>query len=93
VVASQVGGLAFLVQDGATGYVVPDGDPEVLGERLTYLIENPELRRKMGIQAAAYAQDYAWDRIAGKIIALYDEILRDPQADASSSRQSSIDAH
>ena len=93
VVASQVGGLAFLVQDGVTGYVVPDGDPEILGERLTYLIENPEIRRKMGVQAAAYAQDYAWDRIAAKIIALYDQVLSDPQADASSTRQSSIDAH
>jgi len=43
VVASQVGGLAFLVQDGITGFVVPDGDPEILADRLTRLILEPDL--------------------------------------------------
>ena len=32
VVASQVGGLAFLVQDGVTGFTVPVDDPQALGE-------------------------------------------------------------
>ena len=34
VIASEVGGLAFLVQDGLTGYHVPSRDPEALAERL-----------------------------------------------------------
>jgi len=75
VVASQVGGLAFLVQDGVTGYVVPDGDPLALADRLIHLIEDSNLRHKMGIQAAAYAQEYAWERIASRILALYRELL------------------
>jgi D-inositol-3-phosphate glycosyltransferase len=76
VVASQVGGLAFLVQDGITGYVVPDGDPQALADRLIYLIREPQLRRKMGEQAAAYAQEYAWDQIANRILAQYRELLQ-----------------
>ncbi len=92
VVASQVGGLAFLVQDGITGFVVPNDDPEALGESLTRLIEDPELRRKMGAQAAAYAQDYAWDRIAARIQALYAEVLKEPEANAGGARQARVDA-
>jgi D-inositol-3-phosphate glycosyltransferase len=55
VVASQVGGLAFLVQDGVTGYSVPVGDPEALCCRLMSLLSDPELRTKMGHQAAQFA--------------------------------------
>jgi D-inositol-3-phosphate glycosyltransferase len=75
VVASQVGGLAFLVQDGITGFVVPDGEPQALADRLSQLIRDPRLRHKMGEQAAAYAQQYAWEQIANRILALYRELL------------------
>jgi D-inositol-3-phosphate glycosyltransferase len=76
VVASQVGGLAFLVQDGETGYVVPDGDPEALSERLRMLLSQPELRRKLGEQAAVYAKNYAWTLIAGRVLEVYNHILK-----------------
>lgn len=75
VVASQVGGLAFLVQDGVTGYVVPDNDPALLADRLEQMIRNPELRRTLGQQAAAYAQEYAWEKIAERVIQVYEEEL------------------
>jgi len=75
VVASQVGGLAFLVQDGVTGYVVPDGDPDILGDRLTRLISNPALRDLMGQQAAESAREYAWENIAAQIIQVYQNVL------------------
>jgi len=34
VIASEVGGLAYLVQDGVNGYHVPTRDPEALAERI-----------------------------------------------------------
>lgn len=76
VVASQVGGLAFLVLNGETGFVIPDDDPFSLGEKLTQLICQPELRRRMGQRAVEYAQAYSWDRIAEQIIKVYENILR-----------------
>lgn len=75
VVASQVGGLAFLIQDGVTGYVVPGGDPVALSERLALLISQPALRRRLGEQASAYAKDYAWENITERVINLYSEVL------------------
>lgn len=76
VVASQVGGLAFLVQDGVTGFHVPDGDPEALCDRLSRLIMDAPLRKKMGEQAADYARGYGWNKIAPRILALYRETIR-----------------
>jgi D-inositol-3-phosphate glycosyltransferase len=75
VVASQVGGLAYLVQDGVTGYFVPNGDAELLSDRLSCLICNKDLRQKMGKQAAEYARQYAWEKITERIIDLYQELI------------------
>jgi D-inositol-3-phosphate glycosyltransferase len=76
VVASQVGGLAFLVQDGVTGFTVPFDEPQALADRLSTLILNPELRRKLGEQAADFAQEYSWDKIAARIVKVYTELLK-----------------
>ncbi len=75
VVASQVGGLAFLVQDGVTGYTVPSGDPKALAQRLAMLMQDGVLRQQMGRQAAHVAQEYGWNKIAARIIAIYEELL------------------
>jgi D-inositol-3-phosphate glycosyltransferase len=75
VVASQVGGLAFLVQDGETGFTVPVGDPDALCGRLKALISDSAVRRRMGEQAAAFAQEYGWEKIAGRVSQLYEELF------------------
>jgi D-inositol-3-phosphate glycosyltransferase len=75
VVASQVGGLAFLVQDGVTGFTVPFDDPLALAERLLALTSDSELRQRMGRQAAEFAREYGWENIARRMIGLYEEVL------------------
>jgi D-inositol-3-phosphate glycosyltransferase len=75
VVASQVGGLAFLVQDGVTGFTVPVDEPQALADRLTTLIQDASLRKRMGEQAAAFAQEYGWEKIAIRIVKVYQELL------------------
>jgi D-inositol-3-phosphate glycosyltransferase len=75
VVASQVGGLAFLVQDGVTGFTVPVDDPQALADRLMELICDPELRRKLGQQATETARAYDWNVIARRMRELYAQLL------------------
>jgi D-inositol-3-phosphate glycosyltransferase len=75
VIASQVGGLAFLVQDGVTGYTVPADDPDVLCEKLTLILVNESLRRRLGDAAADYAQNYDWEKIAQQILRIYEELV------------------
>jgi len=75
VVASQVGGLAFLVQDGVTGYTVPVDDPHALADRLKLILQDNTLREKLGAQAVEFARGYAWDNIAARMIALYEAVL------------------
>ncbi len=72
VIASQVGGLAFLVQNGVTGYTVPAEDHEALCEKLSALLGDAELRRTLGQNASKYAQEYDWEKIAKKIVGVYE---------------------
>jgi D-inositol-3-phosphate glycosyltransferase len=71
VIASEVGGLAFLVRDGETGFHVPSRDPEALAERIYTLLSDRNCRKQMGRNAIAHASQYAWPRIADQIVALY----------------------
>ena len=75
VIASEVGGLAFLIQDGQTGYHVPSRDPEALASRLYTLLVDENCRESMGQAARRYAQRFDWGIIAGRIAALYGDVL------------------
>jgi D-inositol-3-phosphate glycosyltransferase len=71
VVASEVGGLAYLVKDGVTGFHVPDRDPEALAAKVRLFLECDCLRQEMSVTAVRYAQEYAWHCIAAQIQGLY----------------------
>ena len=75
VVASQVGGLAFLVQDNKTGFTVPVDEPAALADKLAILMTDHALRARMGAQAAEFAREYAWQNIASRMLKVYDEVL------------------
>ena len=50
--------MAEVVSDGEMGFVVPDGETELLAERLRYLLENPDERQKLGLAARKRAEDH-----------------------------------
>jgi D-inositol-3-phosphate glycosyltransferase len=74
VIASEVGGLGYLVQNGITGYTIPDSDPAELCDKLSHLLGNADLRNQMGNAAAEYAADYAWNKVASQIIDVYKDV-------------------
>jgi len=74
VVASRVGGLAFNVQDGETGFLVPDGDPQALADRILLLLRDRELRRQLGARAAQWARGCGWPAVADQIERVYESV-------------------
>ncbi len=75
VVAAETGGLVFLVRDGETGFHVPAGDAQALARALRNLLEDPDLRARLGRQAATYARQYDWQIIGERIVRLYQSLL------------------
>jgi len=78
VVASRVGGLVTIIEDGLNGFLVPHGDPQALAYRILQLVEDCQLRRQMGLYGIETARAYAWPRIADRILALYGSLVPVP---------------
>ena len=78
VIASEVGGLAFLIRDGENGFHVPSRDPEALAERIYELLANPGCRNRLGRQAREYAQKYAWPIIVDRMLHAYQDVRPSP---------------
>ena len=68
VVASPVGANAEYVQDGAMGFLVTDTRQWV--DRITELIENPNLRKRMGREGLAYAEKFDMTVIGKQLVKL-----------------------
>ncbi|HET9909034.1 MAG TPA: glycosyltransferase [Anaerolineales bacterium] len=75
VVASEVGGLAYLVRDGETGFTIPDQEPDELCDKISWLLNDRELHETMSARAVEYAQDYAWEKIAKQIVEVYEGLM------------------
>ena len=78
VIASQVGGLQFLVRDRETGFHIPAREPISLADCIIQLLTEPSRARDMGIAASRIAQDYAWSRIAEQLLRVFNEVACPP---------------
>jgi glycosyltransferase involved in cell wall biosynthesis len=76
VVATQVGGVPDVVDDGADGFLVPSGAVDELATRLAELAADPGLRARMGDAGQARMRTrYAVDRLIDDIDRLYRDLL------------------
>jgi glycosyltransferase involved in cell wall biosynthesis len=72
VVATDVGDVSLLVDDGKTGFVVPRGDDAMLVERMATLIDDRKLCRRMGQAGRAKAErEFGLDRLVARTLAAY----------------------
>jgi colanic acid/amylovoran biosynthesis glycosyltransferase len=76
VIGSDIGGIPEAVVDGQTGFLVPGRDIDALALRIGQLLDNPDLRRRMGGAARAMVE-HKFDLVAQTRIleTLYDEAL------------------
>src|SRR5437667_4980403 len=72
VVATRVGGIKEVVEDGTTGLLVPPGDSARLGKAIAKIIEDPALAGQLGTAGRKRVlSQFTWERIAEKTLALY----------------------
>lgn len=78
VIATAVGGVPELVEDGATGVLVPPRDPEALAQGILRLVKDPDLRRRMGKAARERAlEHFDISRTAREYEALYLKLFKE----------------
>jgi len=75
IVASDVGGLSFSIEDGFNGYLVPGRDPEALAEKIRMLLKYPILQEQFGEQARAWVARYSWVDIAAELLEIFEDTV------------------
>lgn len=72
VVASEVGGIPDIVEEGRTGWLVRPGDPGELAERILSLARRPEEARRVARRGRAIVEErFGWDRILDGLVSAY----------------------
>jgi glycosyltransferase involved in cell wall biosynthesis len=79
VVASRISGIPLAVEDGETGLLVPERDPEALLGALRRLLADPDSARAMGERGRRKAEaELTWDAVAARYREGYEMALRSP---------------
>jgi glycosyltransferase involved in cell wall biosynthesis len=75
VVASARGGPTELIQDGASGILVPPGDPARLADALLALLRDPSTAERMGHTSRRFALDHLSEQsFADRMVEIYNEM-------------------
>ena len=78
VVATDVGSLSEIVDDGKTGYIVPPKDPNAIATAVNLLLKDKNILKTMGQNAYAKAKkDLSWETIAAKTMYVYETAISD----------------
>jgi len=75
VVATRVAGSEDLVQDGQNGFLIAPKNPSELGNALLRLINDRDLRERMGAASKTLVQKYTWERVTEQYLAFYQQCL------------------
>jgi len=75
IVASNVGGIPYLIEDGVNGYLIKPGDAQALADKITFLLENGELLFNMSKESLDKVQEFRWERIIDETCKIYSTIV------------------
>jgi len=76
VIASSLPGVRQVFDDGQSGLLFKVKDIDDLKQKITMLITNETLRRKMSEEAYKKAQSYNWQEAASKLTMIFNEIIQ-----------------
>jgi glycosyltransferase involved in cell wall biosynthesis len=74
-VATAVGGVPEIVQDGRTGVLVPPRDPVALADAIASLLSDADRRTRLAAAASGRIGEFSIDAGAARFAALYDELV------------------
>ncbi|MEZ4516232.1 MAG: glycosyltransferase [Chloroflexota bacterium] len=77
VISTQSADSTLPLQHGANIWLVPPNDPTALSEAIAHLAVDPDLRSKLGDNAAALSEQFSWETIARQTAEYFGELVTD----------------
>ena len=76
VIGTNSGGIPEAIENGKSGFIVPENNPEAIREKILELKNNNELHRKMSVYATRFVQKkFNWKRCIDKHIKIYGKAI------------------
>ncbi len=76
VLVSDVGGVAELIKNNETGYLIELGNSDMWIEKISFIINELELQKKMGIEGRKFIEkNFSWDTLAKDFSKILNEIV------------------
>jgi glycosyltransferase involved in cell wall biosynthesis len=76
VIATRVGGIPEAIEDGQSGVLIREKDPDSLIQAIHHLLSDEDLARKMGINGRrAVEQKFSWQKNAEEMLRIYREVI------------------
>ena len=75
IVATKVGGIPDIVEEGVNGYLVNAKSSEEIADRLLIFLQNDEMREEIAAKNREKAKLYTWDKVTGTVEGIYFECL------------------
>lgn len=79
IVASNVGGIPNIIEDGINGYLIDSGDYNELSKKISFLIENNSVSQKFINENKEYRKKYDIKNVVNKHIDIFKKILYNPK--------------
>jgi glycosyltransferase involved in cell wall biosynthesis len=84
-IASAVGGVLSIIEDGRNGLIVPPSDSRALADRMIELLDDPEKARRIAISGQNLVEDcFMVDRMVDEYMALYNDVTDTESASVAS---------
>ena len=69
VIATNIGGIPELIEDGNTGFLIETGDDQDLIKKINQILDQPIIANNMGSKGKKIMQkNFSWDNIAKKFV-------------------------
>lgn len=76
VISTYHSGIPELIEDGVSGYLVPEKEVEALATKLNYLLTNPEIGRRMGLAGRKTVEtDYNIEILSDLLVEIYQQLI------------------
>ena len=75
IVASKVRGIPEIIEESENGFLVEPKDSNGIAEKILYLFDNSELKKRICLNNKEKVKNYSWDFVADSLIKVYSKCL------------------
>jgi N-acetyl-alpha-D-glucosaminyl L-malate synthase BshA len=75
IIASRIGGMPEIVEDGVNGFLVEPANPRDIAEKVTFLLKDEELRGRISKKNKEKIKNYSWEKIIEKLEEIFLEVI------------------